>query len=77
MLSDQDSPKRFDKFDLRLPPGVRDRVADAAKASGRSMNSELVFYVVTALDGVHTAGHSLAEIERKLDRLLELVEAKK
>lgn len=32
-----------DKFMLRLPDGMRDRIAEEAKASGRSMNSEIVY----------------------------------
>ncbi len=31
-----------DKFMLRMPPGMRDRVASHAKANGRSMNAEIV-----------------------------------
>lgn len=31
-----------DKFVVRLPDGMRDRIAQAAKESGRSMNSEFV-----------------------------------
>lgn len=31
-----------DKFVLRLPDGLRDRIKAAAEASGRSMNSEIV-----------------------------------
>lgn len=31
-----------ERFIVRLPDGMRDRLADAAKASGRSMNSEIV-----------------------------------
>lgn len=27
---------------IRLPPELKDRIADAAKASGRSMNAEIV-----------------------------------
>ena len=30
------------KFMVRLPEGMRDRIAEAAKANGRSMNSEVV-----------------------------------
>lgn len=77
MLADQDPPKRFEKFDLRLPVGVRERVYQAAKASGRSMNAELVFYIVSALNGADSSGHALVEIQRKLDTLLDLVTAKK
>ena len=31
-----------DKFMLRLPDGMRDRIAEIAKANGRSMNAEIV-----------------------------------
>ena len=40
-------PKTFpsqlqERFIIRLPDGMRDRIAEAAKASGRSMNAEIV-----------------------------------
>lgn len=31
-----------DQFVLRLPDGMRDRIAEAAKANNRSMNAEIV-----------------------------------
>lgn len=31
-----------DKYIVRLPDGMRDRIADAAKANNRSMNAEIV-----------------------------------
>ena len=31
-----------DKFQLRLPDGMRDRIKAAAEANGRSMNAEIV-----------------------------------
>ena len=34
--------RESDKFMLRLPEGMRDRIAEAAKANGRSMNAEIV-----------------------------------
>lgn len=74
MSHDSEPAKKYEKFDLRLPLGMRKRVAEAAKASGRSMNAELVFYVATALNSAVTA-RSLKNIEDKLDRLLEAIEA--
>ncbi|BAF86865.1 conserved hypothetical protein [Azorhizobium caulinodans ORS 571] len=39
----QDTPSRYmDKIVIRVPDGLRDRIAVAAKANGRSVNSELV-----------------------------------
>jgi len=34
--------RESDKFMLRLPAGMRGRIAKAAKESGRSMNTEIV-----------------------------------
>lgn len=39
-----------DKFNLRLPDGMRDAIAERAKANGRSMNSEIVQILQEALD---------------------------
>jgi len=35
-------PQTKDKFIVRLPDGLRDRVKSAAKSNGRSMNSEII-----------------------------------
>ncbi len=43
MPSSAHTGRESDKFNLRLPDGMRDRIAEAAKASGRSMNSEIVY----------------------------------
>lgn len=39
-----------DKFNLRFPDGMRDAIADRAKANGRSMNSEIIQIIQEALD---------------------------
>lgn len=39
-----------DKFNLRFPDGMRDAIAERAKANGRSMNSEIVQILQDALD---------------------------
>lgn len=41
--------KDYDKFVLRLPEGMRDAIAERAKANGRSMNSEIVQILEDAL----------------------------
>jgi len=46
----QDTPIRDqDKFMLRLPDGLRERVAEAGKSNNRSMNSEIVTILENAL----------------------------
>lgn len=42
--------KDYDKFNLRFPDGMRDAIAERAKANGRSMNSEIVQILQEALD---------------------------
>ncbi|WP_454914962.1 Arc family DNA-binding protein [Xanthobacter sediminis] len=43
VMSKQPYPSQTqDRFIVRLPDGLRDRIAEAAKANGRSMNSEIV-----------------------------------
>lgn len=48
-------PKGSDQIALRLPPGLRDAVKAAAKANGRSMNSEVIQILDRALRSEATA----------------------
>ncbi|MBS3894707.1 Arc family DNA-binding protein [Serratia marcescens] len=41
-----------DKFNLRFPDGMRDAIAERAKANGRSMNSEIIAALDAWLTGV-------------------------
>lgn len=39
----QDSPsRRQDQFVIRMPDGLRERIAESARVQGRSMNAEIV-----------------------------------
>ncbi len=40
-----------EKFVLRLPDGFRDRLRDAAKANGRSMNAEVIARLEYSFEG--------------------------
>ena len=44
-----------DKFVLRMPAGMRDRINEAAKANNRSMNSEIVARLQESLDSRPTS----------------------
>lgn len=67
-----------DKFMLRLPDGVRDRIAASAKVSGRTMNAEIGYHVQRSMG--HLPGASgidlvaiptadlLAELGRRCER---------
>lgn len=51
MSKDTKPPSRSaDQFVVRLPDGMRDRIADAAKKAGRSMNAEIVHRLQQSLD---------------------------
>ncbi|BBS32445.1 TPA: Arc family DNA-binding protein [Enterobacter kobei] len=41
--------QEMDRFNVRLPAGMRDAIADRAKRNGRSMNSEIVDIISSAL----------------------------
>lgn len=38
-----------DQFNVRLPPGLREKISDLAKNNMRSMNSEIVFHLEKAV----------------------------
>lgn len=47
----EETPVRdFDKFMLRMPEGMRDRIAREAKTNGRSMNAELIARIEKTLE---------------------------
>ena len=54
-MSSEDSPtsaKNAEKFVVRLPRGMRRRIAEAARGYRRSMNSEIVARLEQTLSGV-------------------------
>ncbi|WP_267355609.1 MULTISPECIES: Arc family DNA-binding protein [unclassified Methylobacterium] len=58
-----------DKFMLRLPNGMRDRIADAARANNRSMNAEIVSRLEASLSDGTEQGRSLL---KQHDLLVEI-----
>lgn len=48
-MAESASSRSLDKFMVRLPEGMRDRLAAAARANRRSMNAELVIHLEAAL----------------------------
>lgn len=65
--------EELDRFIVRMPEGMRARIAAAAKDSGRSMNAEIVHRLEASFDRPTTSAE-LAEagrlMERKLDELM-------
>lgn len=44
------APQLADKYIVRLPDGMRDKITELAKANNRSMNSEIVLMLQQAMD---------------------------
>lgn len=42
-----------ERFIVRFPDGMRDRIADEAKANGRSMNAEIVHRLQASFDSIN------------------------
>lgn len=64
--------REYDRFILRLPDGMRERVQDRAKINGRSMNAEIVAILTQVIDGpdalkVPELRKELARIEEEID----------
>jgi predicted DNA-binding protein len=62
-----------DQFIVRLPDGMRERIADIAADSGRSMNAVVVEALVLHLDHVGNDA-ALQELWDKVERLESKVE---
>lgn len=62
-----------DKFMLRLPDGMRDRIAEAARANNRSMNSEIIARLEASFDE-GSLSERFSELEKRLDRLATKLE---
>lgn len=62
-MSDQPKRQLEEKFVVRLPDGMRERIALQARENTRSMNSEIVHRLETT-----------AELEAALDRALKIID---
>lgn len=64
-MPEQYPSRTLDKFMLRLPDGMRDRIAAEAKANGRSMNAEIVARLEASFQPVAAP----SDIEERVARL--------
>lgn len=64
----QSESRDADKYVVRFPDGMRDRIAEVAKANNRSMNAEIIARLQESLDAPATAPE---HVELKLAQLLE------
>lgn len=71
-----------DKFMLRLPDGMRDRIRDAAEANSRSMNAEIVARLEASLadrepDIILMGRSMVAELEHLIERASDNIQKTK
>ena len=69
-MSDR-TPQNQDKYVLRLPDGMRDRIKAAAEANNRSMNAEIVATLEEKYPAPD-AGFSMEEMIAHIQKLREL-----
>ncbi|EON15185.1 Arc family DNA-binding protein [Pandoraea sp. SD6-2] len=65
-----------ERFIVRLPDGLRDRIAETARRNGRSMNSEIVACLLAAYPEMPRAAGwpTLDDIIRKQKEVAALIE---
>jgi len=48
-MTEKEDPAFVERFTVRMPDGMRDAIAEQAKANGRSMNSEIIEIISNSL----------------------------
>lgn len=70
-MADNDQHQFKDRYMLRLPDGMRDRIKAAAEANGRSMNTEIVTTLAEKYPAPVSAMPDFAEVYRLMDHVHE------
>lgn len=76
-MSGSQTGRQSDQFKLRFPDGMRDRIEEAAKDNGRSMNAEIISRLEASFAKAEETGfdeHELSEAVKKA--VLEVVAGK-
>jgi hypothetical protein len=70
-----------DQFRLHLPDEMREKLAEAAMANGRSLNDEIIYRLMQTLeregtrkklsDSLKSQGNRLANVEKEIANLVE------
>lgn len=70
--------RESDKFVLRLPDGMRDRIKAAADANSRSMNAEIVARLSATLADprFERIPDTVVDLVKRLERLEQIIEEK-
>ena len=70
------APQLADKYVLRMPDGMRDKIMEMAKANGRSMNAEIVLILQQAIDGRAIGIAGGIDVDTLADAIAERVAGK-
>jgi predicted house-cleaning noncanonical NTP pyrophosphatase (MazG superfamily) len=62
-----------EQFVVRFPDGMRDRIAEAAKESGRSMNAEIVLRLQRSFDTTTATTAELDDLRTKIQDVVDEV----
>lgn len=65
-----------DKFILRLPEGMRDQIAEKAKANNRSMNAEMVLMLQQVMEARQAGVVITTNYDALAEKIAERVAAK-
>jgi predicted DNA-binding protein len=65
--------RESDKFILRMPDGMRERLAEVAESQGRTMNAVVIGVLAEYLAGAQSLESQLAEIKTALQALTDKV----
>jgi predicted DNA-binding protein len=65
--------RESDKFILRMPDGMRERLAEVAESQGRTMNAIVISVLAEYLGGAQSLESQLAEIKTALHALTDKV----
>lgn len=74
MSKDLPPSRTAEQFVVRFPGGMRDRIAESAKASGRSMNAEIVARLEQSFEFVDGAISQLGTLQKDVFELHSEIE---
>lgn len=69
------APQLADKFVLRMPDGMRDKLASLAKANNRSMNAEMIELLQQAMEARTSTAPGM-DVNELADTIADRVAAK-
>lgn len=69
-------PQLADKYVLRMPDGMRDKITEIARANGRSMNAEMVLMLQQAMDARSIGAAPSLDVDALAESIATRVAAK-